>query len=352
MSSGEINLKSVCLVYSIKTNDLSDAIYWKSLITLGEISWYIAACKSFFEGEIAIYVYLKCIPSIESSDCEWFCDVESKITLNSTKINQKAYVKSQPIITLKNCSNIIGGTFITWTDLMQYLQSELIVLDIQLSMSPVRLCRPLQIFHRQCTFRFAIDNISQLGKKFGPRMIVGGNKWTICVMKSGDYLGIFLRDKRDSTNKNWKWSAKCTFKLLSFNHCIKPHSFNVTHTFCFNGEEWGFPEFLGWVDLMNPENDIVRNDKAFFEIDLEVESPEPLWNIERWSEVSSVRAEEECLECSICYHSVIERQPVTTKCGHLFCSICIKQSVEKYKKCPNCNASVSLFDLRPIYLSP
>lgn len=151
-------------------------------------------------------------------------------------------------------------------------------------------------------------------------------------MKSGDYLGIFLRDKRDSTNKNWKWFTKCKFKLLSFNHCIK-HSLDVSHTFCFNGEEWGFPQFFEWVSLMSPENDIVRNDKAIFEIDLEVESPEPLWKIERRPVESSVRAKEEYLECPICYHSVIERQPVTTKCGHLFCSICIKQAVEKYKKC-------------------
>lgn len=94
MSSGEINLKNACLVYSIKRDDLSDAIYWKQLITLGEISWYISVCKSFFEGEIAIYVYHKCKPSMESSDCEWFCDVESKIALNSTKFNQKAYISA------------------------------------------------------------------------------------------------------------------------------------------------------------------------------------------------------------------------------------------------------------------
>lgn len=347
MSSGAISLKNVGFVYSIEITDLSDGIYWRPLVTnVGGMSWSIAICTGFSNGESAIYLYLKCSPCIESKEWSWCCDVESTIILNSTKPNQSAYVKSHPNTTLNNDSNIVGGTFITWTDLLPYLRGHLIILDIQLSTSPIRMYRPAQVFGRQSTIRFGVDNMSQLETKFGPKLIVGGNKWTVYVTKSGDYLGIFLRDIRNPMNRNWTWFAKCSFKLLTWEPFSKSYTLDVEHRYYYNGEDWGYPYFMPWYNLMWPENKFLHNDKAIFEVTLEVEPAEPFWRMQR----KAIRSEEEeSFECPICYESVVGRKPVATACGHIFCSTCIKQSIEERKKCPICNLDADLFDLRPIY---
>lgn len=55
------------------------------------------------------------------------------------------------------------------------------------------------------------------------------------------------------------------------------------------------------------------------------------------------------LECSICLQNILGREPVSTKCGHTFCRACIRQSIQEYNRCPNCNIDANLLDLRPIY---
>lgn len=46
------------------------------------------------------------------------------------------------------------------------------------------------------------------------------------------------------------------------------------------------------------------------------------------------------LTCPICLDSVVNRQPVSTICGHLFCKICITQALQNAKKCPMCKKAL------------
>ncbi|XP_055304844.1 uncharacterized protein LOC129569731 [Sitodiplosis mosellana] len=364
MSTCGINLKNFGFVYSIKVTDISNGFHWTPVVTnVSGVSWFISVCTGLWDGESAIYVYVKCSPCNKSKESEWSCDVDFSITMNSIKPNQNAYVQSYRNTTLNHDSNNVGGTFITWTDMLPYLRGHLMVLDIELSMSPIRLYQPAQVFPEKSTFRIFVDNISQLGLKFGPKFILGGNSWTVYVTKSGEYLGIFLRDLRDPMIKNWTWHAKCSFKLLTSELFFNPYApAAVEQKFHYSGHDWGYPEFIRWDILMRPENKFVQNDRAVFEIALEVQAAEPLWNIEResvrieeepicWKQHNTHNNDKDTLECPICYESVSDRDPVTTKCGHLFCSACIKQTIKKLKKCPICNVSAKSADLRRIYLT-
>ncbi|XP_044744322.1 E3 ubiquitin-protein ligase bre1-like [Coccinella septempunctata] len=55
-------------------------------------------------------------------------------------------------------------------------------------------------------------------------------------------------------------------------------------------------------------------------------------------------------ECPICYESFSEKQVVTTKCGHLFCKICIERVATTVKKCPTCRKAVNKKNIIPIYI--
>ncbi|CRH00865.1 E3 ubiquitin-protein ligase RNF5, putative [Plasmodium relictum] len=52
-------------------------------------------------------------------------------------------------------------------------------------------------------------------------------------------------------------------------------------------------------------------------------------------------------ECNICFDDV--RDPVVTKCGHLFCWLCLYSWIKKNNDCPVCKAEVSRENIIPLY---
>ena len=52
-------------------------------------------------------------------------------------------------------------------------------------------------------------------------------------------------------------------------------------------------------------------------------------------------------ECSICLD--VAKEPVVTKCGHLFCWPCIYSWNQQKNKCPNCNNVIGKDDFIPVY---
>ncbi|SBS85193.1 E3 ubiquitin-protein ligase RNF5, putative (RNF5) [Plasmodium ovale curtisi] len=52
-------------------------------------------------------------------------------------------------------------------------------------------------------------------------------------------------------------------------------------------------------------------------------------------------------ECNICFDDV--RDPVVTRCGHLFCWLCLSAWIKKNNDCPVCKAEVSKENVIPLY---
>ena len=53
------------------------------------------------------------------------------------------------------------------------------------------------------------------------------------------------------------------------------------------------------------------------------------------------------LRCEICHRN--PKNPYANKCGHIFCSECIKHRLESEKTCPICHAEVSYSSLRKVF---
>ena len=62
-----------------------------------------------------------------------------------------------------------------------------------------------------------------------------------------------------------------------------------------------------------------------------------------------------CLSCPICmddFGVIVKdgRQLMSTSCGHVFCSVCIKAAIDSQKKCPTCRKNLTAKSLHPIFL--
>ena len=52
-------------------------------------------------------------------------------------------------------------------------------------------------------------------------------------------------------------------------------------------------------------------------------------------------------ECAVCCSTV--RDPVSTKCGHLFCWQCLEHWMKHQHSCPICRTALGDFDITPLY---
>ncbi|KAH8243566.1 hypothetical protein KR032_008608, partial [Drosophila birchii] len=60
--------------------------------------------------------------------------------------------------------------------------------------------------------------------------------------------------------------------------------------------------------------------------------------------------EEESYKCPVCLENVRRREPVSTKCGHVFCKDCLVGAINSVHKCPLCNKKITQRQFTRIYL--
>ncbi|XP_072765375.1 uncharacterized protein [Anoplolepis gracilipes] len=57
------------------------------------------------------------------------------------------------------------------------------------------------------------------------------------------------------------------------------------------------------------------------------------------------------LTCPVCLEILSSNlNPTTTRCGHLFCAKCLKESIRTYKRCPTCKKAITLKTCIRLYL--
>ncbi|KAG5672795.1 hypothetical protein PVAND_002888 [Polypedilum vanderplanki] len=57
------------------------------------------------------------------------------------------------------------------------------------------------------------------------------------------------------------------------------------------------------------------------------------------------------INCPICLESVIDRNPQSTSCGHIFCKNCLLSALQNAKKCPMCRKGIGKNGYHNIHLS-
>ncbi|XP_060646906.1 uncharacterized protein LOC132784984 isoform X2 [Drosophila nasuta] len=83
-------------------------------------------------------------------------------------------------------------------------------------------------------------------------------------------------------------------------------------------------------------------------IDLTESPPKRSCNTARDNANTSVS--EDLYECPVCFESWRQREPCTTRCGHVFCKECIEGAVRSTRKCPLCRKEIGIRQLTRVYL--
>ncbi|KPU80446.1 uncharacterized protein Dana_GF16357, isoform B [Drosophila ananassae] len=60
--------------------------------------------------------------------------------------------------------------------------------------------------------------------------------------------------------------------------------------------------------------------------------------------------QDDTYNCPVCLESVRRREPVSTKCGHVFCRACIEGAIRSTHKCPMCNKKITARQFFRLYL--
>ncbi|TRY98520.1 hypothetical protein DNTS_014643 [Danionella cerebrum] len=81
-------------------------------------------------------------------------------------------------------------------------------------------------------------------------------------------------------------------------------------------------------------------------------SPGLLTSLQSSSQARSAPVSVSCPVCMDIYSEIIDsgRLMVSTKCGHLFCSQCIRDSLSRAHSCPTCRKKLTYKQYHPIYI--
>lgn len=202
---------------------------------------------------------------------------------------------------------------------------------------------PLRIEHiatySSASFGFVIKNVKDLTCEKTPTFSLQGLDWYLEFEKEDEHLSVFLYLCRRPEDFAWFVNTTCSIKLLPTNVKGKPLIETFRERFKSDVPNWGFPEFIAWKDLLD-ENKTYVNSDAFFEISVQVEPLQPIWEY-----IAPITP-----NCPICFEKFAEQKVVSTACGHLFCSRCIRKLIKTTNKCALCNENASANYLRIVYL--
>lgn len=83
--------------------------------------------------------------------------------------------------------------------------------------------------------------------------------------KANQMLGFFLCCYGKNGSSSWSCNVEAEFRLLSFKH-QDVYVRKTRHLFHNDEYNWGFPSFITWEDVVNPDKGYIQNDSIRLEV--------------------------------------------------------------------------------------
>lgn len=182
-------------------------------------------------------------------------------------------------------------------------------------------------------FRLTVTNIQNLTTVRSPDFKLGVIMWSLILFRNDSNLGIYLHG-----NKSCKIEMLVQLNSIDNNHLNFIQRRKQSQKIPAHGGLY-INDLIRWDDLLKPENKFCHNNCIEIEVEIHGET------CSKDVEIQSIK-----LECAICRDGIESQEISAAPCGHLFCSECIKQSLLECAKCPQCETSASVKDLRRIIL--
>ncbi|CAH1250125.1 USP7 [Branchiostoma lanceolatum] len=145
--------------------------------------------------------------------------------------------------------------------------------------------------HGEGTFHFTVENISKLNwGKFGPPIFIRNLPWKILASPEHDpntqinnnsnnnnnnnnkSLGVYLQCDADSSSL-WSCRASAELRLVPQNSGVETYTRKFQHVFYSNENNWGFPDFMPWHEVCDPQKGYIKDDKIILEAYLKADTP-------------------------------------------------------------------------------
>lgn len=344
--------------FSISVSDFEE--YNTPEIIVGDIPWKIRIRKISIDGQNTndgiLNVFLMCdYKGTKTENLNWWIEAAATLRLiNSGKSEETIEKKIPAAIFEDGYISTKLGNFVPWDYLIadenDFIKRGQAIFEGTIETSPLRI-KKSKAPAFECTgtqFGFILENIKDFDCVHSSKINLHGSNWYFKFRKQDGNLNVILYNEREIENFAWTNEVNFKVKLLSFDEKIEPLEKSLKCRFDCDRTNWGWLDFIKWADLIDKKNSYVHQ-HAIFDISIEVGPWEPLWKMEQ-SLLNNSQSTKS--ECPICKEKFGDQEVMATTCGHLFCSTCIKTSIEVHKNdtCPLCKLEVELDDLRIVYL--
>lgn len=303
--------------------------------------------------------------------------VLGSIKLQTSRIDRESYQKNVRIaFTSKNTSMTCHG-FILWNDLMNpnngYINNGMCQLQAEFYVSSMYginegAFMDIQPIWKCCdstsdgTYRFIVKRFDEFPGVLSPRFTLCDISWQIFIYKaigtkSGDKIRVQLCDA--SEKENWSCEMNMDCKLIPFDVNTQPVQKTIKNMI-FESTSTKTLDLIKWSQFNDVNKRFIENNSFVIELNLKVKRVEGVqtnshkkccYSDERISDTAFIKSKWNfIMECPICLEDLfIDRAVSSTKCGHMFCTECIENSLGRNEECPSCMKIVGPDDLHPIY---
>lgn len=317
-------------------------------VPLLNIPWTITICKENFDGEQWLAIDLYCLERGQTPN--WTCPAYFAAKLKSFDEHKPSIEYQCDPYVFNQSGRGLGDKIVKWRDLFDptkgYVKDDTIELEIKIE-TVEKNCN-LKFDALDCDdrsmgkYQLTISNVDKLMAVQSPEIEINNSPWTLTVYKSASKELAIRLESMHRIDGQQICRMRASFKLLSFKAGENPIE-TVQTSLVHNG---GIIESMGlisWEYLTNIQSPYAANNIITIEVKLQPDAELPV------STENSV-AKRGRLECPICFERFKDQEVSSTVCGHLFCSKCIKQSMEIQKFCPSCKKPITKKNVHRVYL--
>lgn len=330
-----------------------------------DIPWKIKVFKSIQGSNQSLGVYLYCAKT--DTSLIWSTAASAKFKLLSFESSNFIEGITEPYAFNFTESSVGFPSFVGWTELINptnhFVRDDCIQLDVDIEAAdPHEINQSILIsglIGRSCTndclvtFEISVLNVSKLMAVRSAQFVLRGLLWDFSVYKDHSrQLGVRLGSRM--TSDHITCNVRMTTKLITMNQHdlpVEKVETKVVRRLQFLQTD----QLIAWDELFNVRNGFVENDTIRLLIEVISDIPkldnpnEQIGGVDQLND-SMERTRQVRLECPVCLESIAGRDISCTPCGHLFCVECISGAARERKTCPSCNHSITLKNLRRIFL--
>lgn len=344
--------------FKLKISNISKFVEFHSpQFPMQGFQWKVNIKKTNFDDESSLAVYLvyknKTTSTIWSAvACATFKLMPFDSSENPLECRSGHYVFDQ------NGLKFGFSKFIGWNELIDmqnsYVKNDAINMDIKIEVADpneknksILKCEKIETCcDEDCvtTYRLKIINIESLLAIRSPKILLRKLPWYFTVHRNSTG-GLSVRLRFVPFRIGISCKSKMTVKLISSKGAAKliekveDKSLNRLQNVCF--------DLVTWDGLLKPENGYVNDNSIVIEAEVKTSKPEGVNPNDQEARSNGIPKK---MNCAICLGLMDKQEISSTSCGHLFCTVCITECINKFAVCPSCGVAITLEDVHRVYL--